>query len=76
MFGSVQITNSTLYGNLAQGGIGQSGSHGGNAFGAALFNLNGTLNLINDTLAANTVLAGTAPAPPPMTFTILRSATT
>jgi hypothetical protein len=53
--GTVVMTNSTLAGNRAQGGNGESG---GSAFGGAVFNLNGSLTLRNCTLAANTILGG------------------
>ena len=57
--GSVTITNSTLYGNTAQGGAtSDAGSfNAGAAFGGAIFNLNGSLTLTSATLAGNTVEA-------------------
>jgi hypothetical protein len=60
MFGTLTITNSTLSGNTAQGGI--SGSNGvtkgghanGDGDGGAVFNLDGTATLTYATLANNT----------------------
>jgi hypothetical protein len=69
MFGSVTITNSTLAGNAASGGIGGGAlgvapSQGGSACGGAIFNLDGTVTLINDTLAGNYVLPGNSASAP------------
>jgi hypothetical protein len=62
MLGSVTLTNSTLTGNLAQGGNAGTGTKngtGGSGLGGALFSLDGTLKLTFATLDANTVAAGT-----------------
>jgi hypothetical protein len=56
MYGSVNITNSTLTGNSAVGGAAYGG--GGSGYGGAIFNLDGNLSLTFDTLANNTVTAG------------------
>ncbi len=58
--GAVNIVNSTLTGNSAEGGSGGTSPYGGDGgngagFGSAVFNLNGSINLTNDTLASNTV---------------------
>jgi len=52
--GEVSISNSTLTGNTAQGGIAQFGGNG-SGFGGALFNLNGFVNVVASTLADNRV---------------------
>lgn len=64
--GVLNLTNSTLAHNQAQGGKGGTSLYstpydglGGSGFGAAVFNLNGTVGLTNATLAFNTVVAGT-----------------
>ncbi len=59
MFGTLNVTNSTLAVNTAQGGMASSGGTGGNGFGGAVFNLDGAVTLINDTLAGNHVGGGT-----------------
>ncbi|MGH9847516.1 MAG: putative Ig domain-containing protein, partial [Blastocatellia bacterium] len=66
--GTVTVTNSTLSGNLAQGGKGGNctdqnsgicnGGGGGGGYGAALFNRGGTVTITNATIANNTVTAG------------------
>ncbi|HKB36541.1 MAG TPA: DUF4214 domain-containing protein, partial [Gemmataceae bacterium] len=49
----------TLTANTAQGGGGGfASSNGGSGYGGAIFNLDGSVTLNNDTLAANTVRAG------------------
>ncbi len=55
--GTVTITNSTLAGNTAQGGL-ASGGLNGSGYGGGVFNLNGGITLTNDTLADNTVASG------------------
>lgn len=56
--GTVTVSNSTLYGNHAQGGL---GADNGKGYGGGIFNRNGALTIINSTLAENTVSdAGTA----------------
>lgn len=57
--GTLTITNSTLWGNTAEGGLGGA-SNGkaesgvsGDGSGAAIFNRNGTVTLRNSTLAGN-----------------------
>jgi uncharacterized repeat protein (TIGR01451 family) len=62
--GTLTITNSTLTGNMAQGGNGleTSGNEyggGGSGYGGAVFNYNGTFTATNATIANNTVVAGT-----------------
>lgn len=54
--GTVVITNSTLSGNAANGGLGNLA--GGAAGGGAIFNIDGAVTLINDTLAGNLVNGG------------------
>ena len=62
---TLTITNSTLYGNTAQGGAGGPSSSGGtpgtpgDGDGGAVFNLNGTVVISSSTLAGNTVSTGT-----------------
>jgi hypothetical protein len=60
--GQATLVNCTLTGNTAQGGssngAGGSIGNGGSGFGGAVFNLDGTATLTNDTLAANIVTAG------------------
>ncbi|MCP4542039.1 MAG: DUF11 domain-containing protein, partial [Chloroflexi bacterium] len=51
--GTVTIINSTLSGNLAQGG-----NNGGKGYGGVLFNLDGTVVVNNTTMAANTISVG------------------
>jgi hypothetical protein len=60
MFGSLTVTNSTLSGNIAQGGSTTGSASGGSGYGGAIFNLDGSLNLTFCTVADNTVAAGTA----------------
>ncbi|MEY2407543.1 MAG: large repetitive protein [Verrucomicrobiota bacterium] len=63
--GTVTLVNSTLSGNLAQGGVGGpaggtgNGGSGGSGLGGAVFNLNGSVILHNSTLANNTSRGGT-----------------
>jgi hypothetical protein len=59
--GTVTITNSTLSGNLAQGGragAGESGAGNGQGLGGAIFNHNGSLTLRNSTISGNTAAQG------------------
>jgi hypothetical protein len=59
--GTVTITNSTLSGNTAQGGLagtGETGAAKGQGLGGAIFNHNGSLTLTNSTLSGNTAQAG------------------
>lgn len=68
MFGTVNITNSTLAGNSAVGGGAQAQplegpntqpvGNSGAGYGGGVFNLDGTVVLINDTLAGNLVVPG------------------
>jgi hypothetical protein len=51
--GTLVITNSTLSGNIAQGGASVITS--GSGFGGAIFNRAGTVTVLNSTLAYNTV---------------------
>jgi hypothetical protein len=60
MFGTLNVTNSTLADNSASGGGGGTG--GGSGYGGAVFNLDGTVNLTFATLAFNTVQAGSGSA--------------
>jgi hypothetical protein len=55
--GVVQITNSTLTGNTAQGGTARdlSATFGGSGYGGAIFNLDGAITLNEATVAFNTV---------------------
>lgn len=50
MYGTTMLINSTLAGNLAEGG---SGGSGGDGYGGAVFNVDGTLSVITSTLADN-----------------------
>jgi hypothetical protein len=52
--GVATIVNSTLTGNSALGGAAAAGANGGSGFGGALFNLDGSATLLDDTLADNT----------------------
>ena len=57
--GTVTVTNSTLAGNTAAGGVGgsangQPAAPSGNGSGGGIFNLNGTLTVTSSTIAANT----------------------
>jgi hypothetical protein len=55
MFGSLTVINSTLTGNLAQGGSSGGGNAGsGSGLGGAIFNLDGSLNITFCTVAGNT----------------------
>jgi hypothetical protein len=56
--GTVNILDSTLTGNTAQGGSGDTAANGGSGLGAAVFNLDGSATLNNDTIDANTNTAG------------------
>jgi hypothetical protein len=62
--GTVTITNSTLYDNVALGGLAFSGAGDGGGFGGALFNLNGSVTLVNDTFDFNRVMPGAGPGDP------------
>ena len=69
--GIVSISDSTLAGNAALGGLGarllSSGyvfGFGGSGFGGAIFNRDGTVTLANSTLAGNAVLRGFTDAVP------------
>jgi hypothetical protein len=59
--GALTIRNSTLSGNLAQGGAGGSSTGAGSGLGGAIFNLDGSVTISFSTLAANSVVNG-APA--------------
>jgi hypothetical protein len=64
--GSVELTNCTLTGNIAQGGNtghGDLDSPSGSGYGGALFNLDGTASLVNDTLAGNYASSGSLSSP-------------
>jgi hypothetical protein len=59
MYGTTTVIDSTLAGNTAQGGsVSGNLGGGGNGLGGAIFNLDGTVNLIYATVAENTVTAG------------------
>jgi CSLREA domain-containing protein len=53
--GQVQIINSTVSGNIAQGGTGNASGAG---IGGGVFNLDGTITLNNSTIAFNTANQG------------------
>ena len=55
--GSVSCVNSTLYGNVAQGGDAPNAT-GGSGLGGAIFNVDGTVTLPQCTLDSNQVIAG------------------
>jgi hypothetical protein len=61
--GQATLVNCTLTNNTAEGGssngVSASIGNGGSGLGGAVFNLDGTATLTNDTLAANTVTRGT-----------------
>jgi hypothetical protein len=61
--GTVSITNCTFTANTARGGSGGKGAVGGSGYGGAIFNLDGMVALNDDTLSANTVVAGLAASP-------------
>ena len=52
MFGTATITNSTIANNTASGG---SGANNGQGLGGGLFNVDGSVTLLQDTIAFNTV---------------------
>jgi hypothetical protein len=56
--GTVSITDSTLAGNLAQGGSGGGGGNNGSGLGGAVFSRNGTLSILDSTLSGNTAAQG------------------
>jgi hypothetical protein len=58
--GQATLVNCTLTANTAQGGHAGSfsGETGGSGYGGAVFNLDGQVVLLNDTLAANSVIRG------------------
>jgi hypothetical protein len=64
--GTLSITNSTLTGNTAHGGLGGTGGIGGGTgtggygYGGAIFNVNGNVTLKYDTIAFNTAGSGGA----------------
>ncbi len=58
--GVVQISNSTLSGNVAQGGAGAFGAQAGVGAGGALFNRNGSVTLEGATFASNVADQGGA----------------
>jgi hypothetical protein len=58
--GTLDLINSTLTGNSADGGKGGGNASGGSGLGAAVFDYNGTVTLLNSTIAGNTVTAGAA----------------
>jgi hypothetical protein len=61
MFGTANLTNCTLAGNMALGGnSGGAGAGAGAGLGGAIFNLDGTLNLTFCTIANNSVFGGTS----------------
>ena len=55
--GTLMVTNSTLTLNKAQGGD-TSGPYAGDAYGGAIYNANGTVFLMNTTIASNSVIPG------------------
>ena len=58
--GSCMITNSTVTGNLALGGSSTGGSfNGANALGAGIYQSNGVLYSVNNTIAGNIAQPGT-----------------
>ena len=65
MMGSLTVTNSTLAGNMAQGGGGNGCNDGnaGDALRGALFNLDGNATLTGVTIANDNVVAGTDHTP-------------
>jgi hypothetical protein len=68
-FGTLILTNDTLSGNTAQGGIGDGsisgsiGGDGGAGFGGGLFNLNGTVTMTYVTVAGNKASGGSGGTP-------------
>jgi len=56
--GVLTIINCTLTANIAQGGYSYLESNGGDAYGGAVFNLDGSVTINNSTLAFNSVLGG------------------
>jgi len=63
-YATLTMTDCTLNGNTAQGGVGGdgfsdgNGGDGGDGYGGAVFNVDGTVNLADDTLDGNTVTGG------------------
>jgi hypothetical protein len=55
MYGTTTLINSTLAGNLVQGGF-----NGGMGYGGAIFNVDGTLNVTSSTIANNASTSGGA----------------
>ncbi len=59
MFGTLNVTDSTLTQNSAVGGSVLVGNgFGGNGYGGAIFNLNSTVSIVSSTIDANTVQGG------------------
>jgi hypothetical protein len=56
----VNITNSTLVGNTAAGGAGGGAAAPGSGLGGAIFNLDGSVSLTNDTIARNIISGNTS----------------
>ncbi len=56
--GTVEILNSTLVDNTAEGAAGATDGGGGSGLGGAIFNLDGSLSIIDSTIANNTLAAG------------------
>jgi hypothetical protein len=58
--GTLTLDGVTLSGNIAQGGVGDAGSHtnGGDAFGGGVYVAAGTATLTNDTFRGNTAQGG------------------
>ena len=56
------VINSTLSGNIAQGGNSAGDGSGGSGYGGAIFNLDGTTILTYVTVANNNAIAGTSTA--------------
>lgn len=57
--GSLELANTFMYSNTAQGGGSNGTDRGGNGFGGAVFNLNGNIIISNSTITRNIVLTGT-----------------
>lgn len=51
--GQATLINCTLTANIAQGGSAAAGGNGGTGAGGAIFNLDGTVTLTNDTVVGN-----------------------
>lgn len=55
--GSLTVLSSTIYGNMAIGGIGIN-ALGGSAHGGAIANIGGTVNIRNSTISSNSTVPG------------------